>query len=314
MIQAVLGGCVVLLAGFSWYLHTQSKEGMGGLFAVLAAGCLTGFIQSTVNSPALTQWAVMLPWVVFAAGLVSLTVACWVLLSKRRLRVGLRKLGIKQVWTNRGKGFYYDHQDYLGYCRTLIRRADAGTTIRLMSTAGDGIAIMGAELDTAFREPLLKGCHFQIILGNPLSERIEKKQQAEDLSGRYGTPRSKGSVRQKIRDKIRFLDQWREAATTDPSIKALTGAIQVRCIEDFPVANLIDNGKESLIALQVVDRKGGDSPVFLVSQDGALYKFLHEHFVFLFEKMSVPADQIASKFDIEIAPTLGVIPDIDRKA
>jgi hypothetical protein len=256
----------------------------------------------------------MLPWVVLVIGLISVVVGIVIYTSHRRLLSGLRELGVAKVWRDRGAGFVEDDRDYLSYCRSVIRSAKAGTTIRLMSTAGDGVAVMHGEFDPVFKQPLQKGCKFRIILANPVSDRVTKKQKAEDSSGRYGPPRKEGAVAQKIRDKLRYLEQWRAQAIGDPRIKAVPQAIEVRCIDDIPVVNLVDNGSQAVIALQVIDRKGGDSPVFLLDKNGVFYKYLQDHFDFLFEELSISGEEACKCFDQELAPKLGEITKADREA
>jgi len=314
MIQIFLGVATILLACASWYFHGQARKGVGDLFASLSAVCLTAFLAYLQYTASSGPMATILPWGVLAIGLVSLVASVVVYTSHRRLLLGLRELGVIKVWRDRAAGFVENGRDYLSYCRSVIRSADPGTTIRLMSTAGDGVAVMQGEFDPVFKEPLQKGCRFQIILVNPVSDRVAQKQEAEDSSGHYGPSRKRGAVAQKIRDKLRYLEQWRAQAIGDPQIKAIPQAIQVRCIDDIPVVNLVDNGSRAVIALQVINRKGGDSPVFLLDKDGALYKYLQDHFDFLFERLSIAGEEAARCFDQELAPEIGEISKADREA
>jgi hypothetical protein len=314
MIQIVLGVATLLLACASWYFHGQAKQGAGDLFASLSAACFAAFLAYLQYTAPPGPIAVILPWVVLAVGLISLVVSIVVYTSHRRLLSGLRELGVTQVWRNRAAGFVENGRDYLSFCRSVIRSANPGTTIRLMSTAGDGVAVMHGEFDPVFKEPLQKGCRFQIILVNPVSDRVAKKQEAEDSSGRYGPSRKEGAVAQKIRDKLRYLEQWRNQAMGDPQIRAMPQAIQVRCIDDIPVVNLVDNGSQAVIALQVINRKGGDSPAFLLDKEGVLYNYLQDHFDFLFEELSIAGEEVAKRFDKELAPKIGEVSKADREA
>jgi hypothetical protein len=152
-------------------------------------------------------------------------------------------------------------------------------------------------MEPAFRDPLRNGCSFQVILVHPGSKQVSIKQNAEDSSGIYGDPRDEGYLAGKIRDKLRRLENWQSQAERDPEIRAWPGAISVRCVEEIPIVNLVDNGSEALMALQVINRKGIDSPVFLLSKEGTLYKYLQSYFDFLYREMSIDGKEAATAYD-----------------
>lgn len=310
ILETLLGILAIASIVYTCYLYFIGNKDFGHLFTALSAVLLTSFLTGLQSKDSLNKFSEMLPYIILILGLIAISFGIAFYISRKRFLSSIRQLGIIDAWPNRKKGFESRNLNYLSYCRSLIKKAKPGALIRLLSTAGDGVAVVKDSYIPAFRESLKNNCRFHIILMHPCSKKLLDKQDAEDKSGRYGKPRAKGAVSQKIVDKIGYLTDWKRAA--EKEVEASPKAIKVRCINDVPVVNLIDNGELSLIALQVINRKGEDSPVFLVEKNGILYEYLQDHFDFLFKNYTESAEEAIKKFEKEIKPTLEEISDSDR--
>lgn len=271
----------------------KGNYGYGNLLSALAAAPLGVLIVNI--SDASIDLSDVVYWIILLISLSFFIISLFFYIYKYPILNRIKYLGIYKIWDNR-EIFRENNYDYPSYCRFLIQSAKPGSIIRLLSTAGDGISLVSGEMDTAFKIPFKRGCRIQVVLVNPTSDRVAIKQQAEDDSQLYGAKREEGYLKKKIINKIKLIEEWRKEMENDPEIKLFSDAFQIKCVDDIPVTNLIDNGDVALFSLQVLNKKGKDSPIFLVRRTGKIYKFLQEYFDYLFNSWSISGSEVIANY------------------
>jgi len=265
---------LTLIITFMLVIASIFYSSQRNLLIALSGASFGAFLTSISATSFVAKSTPLLPLALFILGffVALITIIIHVKLCK--------PVKVLKSWYKRKSIKKYEH-----YCENFIESAKRGDIVRLMSTGGDGLAVLEESIPSHIMKVFERSCTVRVILSSPKSKRVTCfKKQIEDKNPLYSdklaeTRKKDDYLSQKLQKRIDGLRHWHDQL----KVKKLDKFLEVRTIDDFPVANFIDNGMRSIFSLQTIESKGEESPIFLLDNKCAFRNFLIDHFDYIFD-------------------------------